>query len=328
MKIAILGAGMIVQDWLPIAKDLENIELAAMLGTDKDKEAMEKLQAEYGIGQLFYDYDELLASDVADTMYVALPNFLHFAFSKKALEAGKNVIVEKPFASNLKEFTELEQLALDKNLFLMEAITNQYLKNYDQVKLDLEKVGDVKIVECNYSQYSSRYDLFKQGTILPAFNPAMSGGALMDLNIYNIHFVAGLFGKPKSVQYLANIERDIDTSGMLVMDFETFKCVSIGAKDCAAPVVSTIQGNKGSIRVEGPTNELRDYFVQKNGEEAVKVDLKDHEHRMYDEFVAFEEMVRTNDLEGMRTRLAHSRIAMEIIEEAKASARIVFGADK
>jgi predicted dehydrogenase len=328
MKIAILGAGMIVQDWLPIAKELENIELAAMLGTDKDKEAMEKAQATYGIGQLFYDYDELLASDVADTMYVALPNFLHYSFSKKALEAGKNVIVEKPFASNLKEFTELEQLALDKNLFLMEAITNQYLKNYDQVKLDLAKVGDVKIVECNYSQYSSRYDLFKQGTILPAFNPAMSGGALMDLNIYNIHFVAGLFGKPQSVQYLANMERGIDTSGMLVMDYGNFKCVSIGAKDCAAPVVSTIQGNKGSIRVEGPTNELRNYFVQKNGEEAVKVDLKDHEHRMFDEFFAFEQMVANNDLEGMKTRLAHSRIAMEIVEEAKASAGLVFGADK
>ncbi len=96
----------------------------------------------------------------------------------------------------------------------MEAITNQYLKNFQGIKEAVKKIGTLKIIECNYSQYSSRYDAFKEGTILPAFNPKMGGGALMDINIYNIHLVVGLLGKPERVQYYANIERDIDTSGI------------------------------------------------------------------------------------------------------------------
>ena len=75
-------------------------------------------------------------------------------------------------------------------------------------------------------------------------------------NIYNIHLVVGLFGKPEKVQYLANVERDVDTSGILIMDYGHFKAACIGAKDCSADIKSTIQGNKGSIAVLGPTNSM------------------------------------------------------------------------
>jgi predicted dehydrogenase len=328
MKIAILGAGMIVADLLPITKDFENIDFTAIFGTENDKEKMTEFADQYGISEIFYDYDTLLASDIADTIYVALPNFLHYPFAKKALEAGKNVIVEKPFTSNLTEYNELEKLALEKKVFLFEAITNQYLANYQALKADLANIGDIKIVECNYSQYSSRYDLFKAGTILPAFNPAMSGGALMDLNIYNIHFVVGLFGKPQKVEYLANIERGIDTSGILVLDYGHLKAICIGAKDCAAPVASAIQGDKGTIRVEGPANAVASYTYILNQEAPVVKDFKRHAHRMYDEFVAFEKIIATNDFAEMTARLVHSRLVMEIIETAKASANLVFGADE
>ncbi|GAB2022735.1 Gfo/Idh/MocA family oxidoreductase [Pseudolactococcus yaeyamensis] len=328
MKIAILGAGMIVADLLPITKDFENISFTAIFGAENDRANMAEFAEKYGIQEIFYDYTALLASDIADTIYVALPNFLHYQFAKKALEAGKSVIVEKPFTSNLKEYEELERLALEKKLFIFEAITNQYLANYQALKADLATIGDVKIVECNYSQYSSRYDLFKAGTVLPAFNPAMSGGALMDLNIYNIHFVVGLFDKPKEVNYLANIERGINTSGILILDYGHLKAICIGAKDCAAPVVSTIQGNSGTIRVEGPSNAIDTYTYRLNQEAPVVKDFKIHQHRMYDEFVAFEKILANHDFDEMTARLAHSRTVMTIIDQAKSSANIVFDADE
>ena len=84
-------------------------------------------------------------------------------------------------------------------MFLWEAIINQYVPNFYKIKELLPKLGKIKIVECNFSQYSSRYNAFKEGNILPAFDYTKSGGALMDLNIYNIHFVVGLFGKPMNI---------------------------------------------------------------------------------------------------------------------------------
>ncbi|MGM0168438.1 hypothetical protein IGI39_004193 [Enterococcus sp. AZ135] len=325
MKLAVFGSGKIVQEFLPITKDLPEIEVKAILGTKRSQEKTEKIQAEYGIEAAYTEIDECLQSAAFDTVYVAVPNHLHYSFAKKALEAGKHVICEKPFTLKQAELLDLEQIALEKNLVLVEAITNQYLANYQGIKEASQKIGTLKIIECNYSQYSSRYDAFKEGTILPAFNPKMGGGALMDINIYNIHLVVGLLGKPERVQYYANIERDIDTSGMLILDYGDVKVVCIGAKDSEATIRSTIQGTEGSVVVNGPTNTLDSYTIESLSGEKETFDHKDHPHRMYDEFKLFNQVIDTKDMDFVKKQLEHSKIVMEIVEAAILDAGIVLG---
>jgi len=241
MKLAVLGAGKIVQDFATMVNDLPEIDIKAIFGQKQDLPVMKTLQQAAHIDAIYTDLDQCLASDVS-TVYIGLPNSLHFQFAKAALQAGKNVICEKPFTLNSEQLKELERLAKSNQLILLEAITNQYLVNYKQLKNDLQKLGDIKVVTCNYSQYSSRYDAFRKGTILPAFNPKLGGGALMDLNIYNIYFVIGLLGAPTDVHYLANVSHNIDTSGILTLNYPQTKVVSIGAKDVDAPVTTAIEG--------------------------------------------------------------------------------------
>ncbi len=196
MKLGIIGSGMIVKEFLEIIPYLKGVELRGIYGRKISEEKLKKIKNENNIKEIFYDYEKLLKSDI-DTVYIALPNNLHFEFSKKALEANKNVIVEKPITSNYTEAKILSNLARERRLFIFEAITTEYLPNYLKIKELIPKLGEIKIVQCNYSQYSSRYSSFKEGRVLPAFNPEFSGGALVDINIYNIHYVVGLFGKPK-----------------------------------------------------------------------------------------------------------------------------------
>lgn len=325
MKLAIFGSGKIVQEFLPITQDLPEIEVKAILGTKRSQEKTEKIQAEYGIDASYTDIDECLKSAAFDTVYVAVPNHLHYSFAKKALEAGKHVICEKPFTLKHAELLELEKIALEKDLVLVEAITNQYLKNYQGIKEASQNIGKLKIIECNYSQYSSRYDAFKEGTILPAFNPKMGGGALMDINIYNIHLVVGLLGKPQRVQYYANIEREIDTSGMLILDYGDVKVVCIGAKDSEATIRSTIQGTEGSVVVNGPTNTLESYTTESLSGEKATFDHKDHPHRMFDEFKLFSQVIADKHMSFVKQQLEHSKIVMEIVETAINDAGIVLG---
>ncbi|MFC4770561.1 Gfo/Idh/MocA family protein [Enterococcus hermanniensis] len=324
MKLAILGSGKIVHDFLPVVKDIPEIEVKAIFGTVRSIGKMEILQTQFSIDQVYTDIEECLASEAFDTVYVALPNHLHFSFAKKALEHGKHVICEKPFTLQNAELLELEKLASEKNLVLIEAITNQYLPNFKSIKTALETIGQLKIIECNYSQYSSRYDAFKEGTILPAFNPKMGGGALMDINIYNIHLVVGLLGKPLKVNYYANVEREIDTSGMLVLDYGEQKVVCIGAKDSSASIRSTIQGTKGAIIINGPTNTLESFTIESLG--AVQsINDNQHTHRMYEEFLVFNRVIQENDQKFVKQQLAHSKIVMEIVEAALADAKISLG---
>ncbi|KLO74325.1 Gfo/Idh/MocA family protein [Enterococcus cecorum] len=324
MKLAVLGTGKIVQEFLPMIQQVTDVELVALLSTPRSLDKAKEMQAQYQVQEVYTDYETLLGNATIDTVYVALPNHLHYQYTKAALLQGKNVICEKPFTLNAQQLQELIQIATEKRVILLEAITNQYLNNFLQIKKDLAQLGKIKIVECNYSQYSSRYDAFKEGKILPAFDPQKGGGALMDINIYNIHFVVGLFGKPEKVQYLANIERDIDTSGILVLDYGAFKAVCIGAKDSTAQIRSVIQGTDGSIEVLGATNEMSRYERRSKTEiEAVNANLD--KHRMYQEFEKFTEVIDQKDLAFALEQLNHSLTVMQVVDQALESANLHLG---
>ena len=326
MKLAVLGTGQIVQD-LMRTYDEFGIEKTYVLGTEKFKDFTEQLVADHNFDGAYYDYDELLEKADVDTVYVALPNALHYSFSKKAILAGKNVICEKPVTSNFRELKELMALAKEKDVILVEAMNIHHLPAYKALKEDIKNLGQMKIVSLNYSQYSSRYDAFKAGEILPAFNPAMSGGALMDINVYNIHTVVGLFGKPESVTYIANVERGIDTSGILTMDYGTFKAVCIGAKDCKAPLMLSYQGDEANVVTHIQPNLFNNYIFSTNKGETVEKNFDEGKHRLYYEFIEFNRMITEHDTGKANELLNISAIASELMENARKQVGVIFPND-
>ena len=314
MNLGIVGAGMIVKDFLSFTHELPEIKLEAIVA--RNIENLKNLQNIYNIKEIFTDLDECLSNPSIDTIYVAVPNNLHYSVAKKALEAGKNVICEKPFTLNYHETVELFELAESKNLILIEAITNQYLPNYLEIKENLSQIGNIRLVECNFSQLSSRYEAFKKGIIAPVFDKNQGGGVLGDLNIYNIHFVVGLFGAPKNSEYYPNIVREVDTSGILILEYDEFKVVCIAAKDTYNNSYANIQGDKGLIKVIGTLNEVPNYII-KNNEVEMKVNKNIHKHRMYSEFKKFIDVINNNDFDFMKKQKEHSLAVMEIFYKSR-----------
>lgn len=314
MNLGIVGAGMIVKDFLSFTHELPEIKLEAIVA--RNIENLKNLQSIYNIKEIFTDLDECLSNPSIDTIYVAVPNNLHYLVAKKALEAGKNVICEKPFTLNYHETVELFELAESKNLILIEAITNQYLPNYLEIKENLSQIGNIRLVECNFSQLSSRYEAFKKGIIAPVFDKNQGGGVLGDLNIYNIHFVVGLFGAPKNSEYYPNIVREVDTSGILILEYDEFKVVCIAAKDTYNNSYANIQGDKGLIKVIGTLNEVPNYII-KNNEVEMKVNKNIHKHRMYSEFKKFIDVINNNDFDFMKKQKEHSLAVMEIFYKSR-----------
>ena len=314
MNLGIVGAGMIVKDFLSFTHELPEIKLEAIVA--RNIENLKNLQNTYNIKQIYTDLDECLSSPRIDTIYVAVPNNLHYSVAKKALEAGKNVICEKPFTLDYNETVELFELAESKNLILIEAITNQYLPNYLEIKENLSQIGNIRLVECNFSQLSSRYEAFKKGIIAPVFDKNQGGGVLGDLNIYNIHFVVGLFGAPKNSEYYPNIVREVDTSGILILEYDEFKVVCIAAKDTYNNSYANIQGDKGLIKVIGTLNEVPNYII-KNNEVEMKVNKNIHKHRMYSEFKKFIDVINNNDFDFMKKQKEHSLAVMEIFYKSR-----------
>ncbi|OOF57284.1 Gfo/Idh/MocA family protein [Rodentibacter myodis] len=323
MKLGIVGSGMIVKDLLQTISQI-SLEKLAIYG--RNLNTVRQLAADHNISEMFTHYEEMLASDL-DTLYIALPNHLHFSFTKQALLAGKNIILEKPITSNYAEFIELCEIARTQNKMLLEAVTVHYLPAYQKIKEKLTALGQIKIVNLNYSQYSSRYDRFKAGEVPPVFDPQKSGGALMDLNVYNLHFAVGLFGAPQHCLYLANIERNIDTSGVVLLDYPQFKVICIGAKDCAAPVTLSIQGDKGNIAVPMPANAMNCFTLTENNGHSETFQFEER-HRMFYEFQRFVEIIDSGDHNTAQQMLAISGIVCQLTEQARKQQGILFAGEK
>lgn len=328
MRVAVIGTGYIGKLVAPKLPGF-GFPVTHVVSTPRSIEVARALAEPLG-AQAGSSYDEVLSADDVDAVYLGIPNDLHYDYALRALGAGKHVILEKPMCSNWREAREAVDLAAEKRLLLFDATTTFYQPTYLKVREWLPRVGTVKVAVANYSQYSSRYDRFKRGDIAPAFDPAHSGGALMDLGHYSVSWLCGLFGAPKQVTYAANVERGIDTSGVVLLDYGSFKATAIAAKDCGAPSYEIVQGTEGYIISHG----------KPNGQDGVDIELHLNDGTLETylppsgdqyaaEFKALLEFANAGD-EGLarcREMAELGLVVNKVQTEARRSAGVVFPSD-
>lgn len=319
-KLGLVGTGKIAKEILPVLDRMPEIELAAICGTARSGDRVRQLAGQYGIANSYTDFAQMLEADSKpDVLYLAVPNHLHYPMAMQALEAGFHVFLEKPFSLKAEDSKRLIEKARDKGLLILEAISNQYLPIYGELKKALPKLGQIRLVEMNFSQYSSRYDRFEAGEYFPVFDPACGGGALMDINIYNLHMAVGLFGVPEEASYTANKNRGVDTSGVVSLRYPGFCCNLIGAKDCQGPNQVLIEGTGGYLRIQAPSNTLMaalEFYDVKTGQTVVLYKPDTDQHRMVYEFRELDRLLNADDPATLRRlqeeTLAVSRLAEEL----------------
>lgn len=315
MRVGIAGAGTILADFLAAAHHVGIYPVA--ICASRRSAHLDELALTSGITEVFDSYEEMLRAASVDTVYVAVPNSLHFEFGMRALQHGKHVIIEKPFASDAAQAKRLAELSEQHDRFVFEAMPTAYNPNYLELAKQIHDIGAIKIVTANYSQLSRRYAAFRAGELPPVFDPAMSGGAAMDLNVYNVHFAVGLFGAPNGVTYRANLERGIDTSGVLMLDYDTFVCVLAAGKDSAAPASFTIQGDAGYISSRSPMNALESFDIALTDRTSRTFALSDQTPRLAFELEAFRTMIAETDHANMRRMLDRSIVVQDILDQAR-----------
>ena len=242
---------------------------------------------------------------------------MHYEYAKKALEAGKHVILEKPFTVNSTEAKELASIARERKLFLWEAFIIPYLPPYNAVRSAISKVGNVKLIHANYSKISSRYTQYLNGEILPAFDLSLAGGALYDLNIYNLHLIISLFGKPISAFYYpTNGYNGVDTSGTAVLKYENFHAVCCAAKDSTGPCGFAVQGDAGTLEGKGSASTLSEIIFSDNTKTEILADF-DGKNKLSYELREFIRQFESGDFESCYQMLDHSVAVTEVVDELR-----------
>lgn len=317
MRIGVIGTGSIVVAFIESARLVEGVSFEAVYS--RRQETGDKFASANRIEKVYTDIDLLLQDSSLDTIYVASPNSLHFAHAKAALNAGKHVLLEKPFSGNVERAEELIALSKEKGLFLFETICNIHMPHMEYIKRRIQELGQLRLIQCNYSQYSSRYDALLAGETPNVFNPEFSGGALADLNIYNIHFTVYLFGVPKEIHYFANLHTNgIDTSGILILDYGKFKATLSAAKDSASYNVGQIQGETGHITIPNGVASIESVTLVSEGTK--KEVVEQDKPRLYYQVEVFKAMVDNHDFALRDKFLDHS---LNVVKVAKAALKQV-----
>ena len=265
------------------------IEVTGIFSREKSVEhAIDLCQAYAPTGFVYTDYARMLQEAEADFVYIANANHVHYQYALQAIEAGHNVIIEKPIAVDRVETDAIFDAAVQRCVYCLPAFSLLYMPLFRQLTDLLPQLGTIRMVNGCYSQYSSRYDRYLNGEITPVFDSEQAGGCLRDLNIYNLCFTIGLFGPPRTIQYARNLGwNGVDISGTLLMQYPT-AVVSMGAaKDSDGLSFACIQGEKGYIEIKGSVSVLQEFTLHLRGQEPQTFKADPSRHRLSYEFEEF-----------------------------------------
>ena len=291
MKISIAGTGKIAEEVMRMLHEefAGEIEVTGIFAREQSVEhAIDLCQAYAPTGFVYTDYQRMLQEAEADFVYIANANHVHHEYAMQAMMAGKNVIVEKPIAVDRVQTEELIDTAIQRCVYCLPAFSLLYMPMFRKLQEFVPQLGTIRMVHCNYAQRSSRYDRYLKGEITPVFDPAMAGGTLADLNVYNLCFTIALFGPPRTVRYECNRGYNgIDTSGTLLCHYPTSLAVLSASKDSDGLSYGCIQGEEGYIEVQGSVSTLNSFTVHLKGKEPITIENEEGHHRLSYEFREF-----------------------------------------
>ena len=210
---AILGPGGIARAFAKDLALLDGHSIGAVGSRTLSK--AENFAAEFG-GKAYGSYEELVSDPSVDGVYVATPHPGHHGNVIMALNAGKPVLCEKPFAVNAQQAQEMVDAASKNQVALMEAMWARFLPHYAKVR-EIVASGVLGPIQSIHADHGQR--LADQG-IARLIDPQLAGGALLDLGVYPVSFAHMILGNPTSITSSAVMtDKGVDAQTSMIFSY-------------------------------------------------------------------------------------------------------------
>ena len=348
-RFGIVGTGRI-SGWVLKGAVLEpRFEAAAVCSRTKEK--AEDFAAAHHIPKIFTGLEDMASDPSIDAIYIGTPNFTHHDLAIFCMKHGKNVLCEKPLASNAREVKELFSVARECEVVLMEAMISTLSPNFLNVQKRLGGLGTVRHYFASFCQYSSKYDLLKQiiegqdsSPVPSSFNPDCSGGALMDVGIYPIYPMVTLFGAPEKISAdvttckvpSGGIWKEADLQGSVNFEYSGGMTASIlYSKIADSRLRSEISCDGGILSLDQIHITRQVEFFKRgaptsgraSGPEAEDVTVQLDADEYLCEFSEFIDVLESGRKESVNNSLGNSLKVAEILDEIRRQGGIVYPAD-
>jgi predicted dehydrogenase len=315
IRWGVLAPGRIARSWTA-ALHARTASRVTAVGS-RSLERAQVFAAEFDIERAYGSYDALVADSEVDAIYVASPHSEHHDHALLALAADKPVLVEKAFTRNAVEATAVIAAARERGLLTVEAMWTRFLPHIDVVRRCLEDglLGEIRTVEADHGQ-----QLFPDGPRRLA-DPALAGGALLDLAVYPIafaHLVLGAFTTVQATGTLA--ETGVDASETIAV---------IGPQDAIGTLASTmlaktpctasIAGTAARLEIDGwfyQPNTVR--LIDVNDREIDRYETPTREHGLAYEAAEFARLLTAGQTESDLLPLDETLRIMQVLDEVRA----------
>ncbi|MEV0183074.1 Gfo/Idh/MocA family oxidoreductase [Streptomyces sp. NPDC050625] len=249
VRWGILATGGIAAAFAADLVDLPDAEIVAV--ASRSLGPAQAFAERFGIGRAYGDWESLAADEDIDVVYVATPHSAHRAAAGLCLEAGRNVLCEKAFTLNAREAEELVALAKERGSFLMEAMwmyCNPLIRRLKAL-VDDGAIGEVRTVHADFGLAGHLLPEARNGALPAAHrlrDPALGGGALLDLGVYPVSFAQLLLGEPTDVMARAVLSDegvDLQTGALLSWEsgaLASVHCSIVGGTANTASVTGSL----------------------------------------------------------------------------------------
>ncbi|AWB88542.1 Gfo/Idh/MocA family protein [Salinibacterium hongtaonis] len=210
-------------------------------------ESAEEFAQEFGIPRAHGSYAELVADPEVDVVYVATPHTFHVSAALLALEAGKHVLVEKPFTVTAEQARQVVDLAAERGLVVLEAMWTRFLPHMVRLReiIAAGTIGEVVTLIADHDQLLPSDPMHRMRDL------ALGGGALLDLGVYPVSFAHDLFGVPTGVLASATFTpTGVDRQTAIILEFGERRAVLHTALDTQGPNRASVIGTNGRIEID------------------------------------------------------------------------------
>ena len=249
----VLGASKFALEHLTPAMQLSKNNRFLALATRSKQKAAPFVRLEPGI-DVFDDYDQLLADNRINAVYIPLPNTMHVDWTKRAIQAGKHVLCEKPIAMKSTEINELIELRNKSGLLIAEAYMIVHHPQWIKAKeiVQAGTLGELIQVDAVFS-YNNKTDHQNIRN-----SSQLGGGGLPDIGVYTLGSVRFVTDQePLTIRHAdIKYENGVDVWALAAFDFPNFKFTSITSMRMAPRQEVTFQGTEGFIKLTAPFNPL------------------------------------------------------------------------
>lgn len=310
----IISTGKIAGKFAQALNHLPDAELVAVGSRSQD--SADAFGEQHGIPRRYDSYEALVQDPAVQVVYIGTPHVYHLENTLLALNAGKHVLCEKPFAINAQQAQRGIDRAREKGLFLMEAVWMRYIPAIVQLRdwLAEGRIGEVRVVQADFNV---PLPSDPQGRM---YNRALGGGALLDLGLYPISFATMILGMPQVVKsHVHMTTTGVDEQEGLLLGYEggiTAMLTAGMAKWTRNTAV--IKGENGTIQVQAPFHHPTDLTLHVQGQQPENYHIPYESNGLNYEAAEVHECLRAGKLESAAMPLEETLQTLQLMDALRA----------